>query len=135
MKSLNKVQLIGNLGSKPELKALPSGTKTVAVSLATNESWKDKQSGEWKDRTEWHNLVLFGSVAEIAGKYLNKGSKVFVEGNLRTRKWDKDGETRSATEIVVKDLMMLDGKSAAQPNQVPAPAEARDEQESEDVPF
>ena len=107
-KGVNKVILIGNLGKDPEVKYLPSGAAVVNVSLATTESWKDKESGEKKEQTEWHNLVFFGKVAEIAGEYLRKGSQVYVEGSLRTRKWqDKEGKDRYTTEIKVSDMQML----------------------------
>jgi single-strand DNA-binding protein len=104
--------LIGNLGKDPEVRYFPSGDAIANATLATTESWKDKQSGEQKDATEWHNLVFPGKLGEIAGKYLKKGSKVYVEGSLRTRKWEKDGQTRYTTEIRVSDMQMLDGKAA-----------------------
>jgi single-strand DNA-binding protein len=107
-KGINKVILIGNLGRDPEVKYLPSGSAVCNVTLATSEQWKDKESGEKKDRTEWHNVVFFGRLAEIAGEYLKKGSQVYVEGSLRTRKWqDKEGKDRYTTEIVVSDMQML----------------------------
>src|SRR6185503_2201161 len=103
-RGVNKVILIGNLGKDPEVKYLPSGSAVVNTTLATSESFKDKESGEKKERTEWHNIVFFGKVAEIAGEYLRKGSQVYVEGSLRTRKWqDKSGSDRYTTEIVVSD--------------------------------
>ncbi len=110
-RGVNKVILIGNLGKDPEVKYLPSGSAVCNVTLATSESWKDKESGEKKDRTEWHNVVFFGKLAEIAGEYLKKGSQVYVEGSLRTRKWqDKEGKDRYTTEIVVSDMQMLGGR-------------------------
>jgi single-strand DNA-binding protein len=110
-RGVNKVILIGNLGRDPEVKYLPSGSAVCNVTLATSESWKDKESGEKKDRTEWHNVVFFGKLAEIAGEYLKKGSQVYVEGSLRTRKWqDKEGKDRYTTEIVVSDMQMLGGR-------------------------
>ncbi len=110
-KGINKVILIGNLGKDPEVKYLPSGSAVCNVTLATSENWKDKESGEKKERTEWHNVVFFGRVAEIAGEYLRKGSQVYVEGSLRTRKWqDKEGKDRYTTEIVVSDMQMLGGR-------------------------
>lgn len=109
--SVNKVILIGNLGKDPEVRYFPSGDAIANATIATTESWKDKQSGEQKEATEWHNVVFPGKLGEIAGKYLKKGSKVYVEGSLRTRKWtDKEGKERYTTEIRVQDMQMLDGK-------------------------
>jgi single-strand DNA-binding protein len=111
-RGINKVILIGNLGNDPETKFLPSGGAVTNVSLATSESWKDKQTGQQQERTEWHRVVFFNKLAEIAGEYLKKGSKVYVEGSLRTRKWQgQDGQDRYTTEIVVSDMQMLDGRS------------------------
>jgi single-strand DNA-binding protein len=110
-RGVNKVILIGNLGKEPETRYFPSGDAITTTSLATSESWKDKQTGEQKEATEWHNLVFPGKLAEIAGKYLHKGSKIYVEGSIKTRKWeDKEGRDRYTTEIRVRDLQMLDGK-------------------------
>ena len=107
---VNKVILIGNLGGDPEVRYTPSGAAVVNVNLATNESWNDR-SGERQERTEWHRLVLWSKLAEIAGQYLRKGSKVFVEGRLQTRSWDdQSGQKRYTTEVVVNDLQMLDGR-------------------------
>lgn len=100
--SLNKVEIIGNLGADPEVRYMPSGGAVANLNIATTESWKDKQTGEKKELTEWHRVVIFGKLAEIAGEYLRKGSKVFIEGGLRTRKWtDKEGVERFTTEINV----------------------------------
>lgn len=110
-RSVNKVILIGNLGKDPEVRQFPSGDSVANASLATTESWKDKQTGETREATEWHNLTFPGKLGEIAGKYLRKGSKVYIEGSLRTRKWqDKEGRDRYTTEIRVGDMQMLDGK-------------------------
>ncbi len=109
-RGINKVILIGNLGSDPETRYLPSGGAVTNVRLATSESWRDKQSGETKERTEWHNVVFFNKLAEIAGEYLKKGSKVYVEGSLRTRQWEKDGQKHYTTEIVAGEMQMLDGR-------------------------
>ena len=109
-RGVNKVILIGNLGKDPEVKYFPNGDAFCNTTLATSESWTDKQSGEKKERTEWHNVVLTRKLAEIAGQYLKKGSKVYVEGSLRTRKWEKDGVERYTTEVVVQDMQMLDGR-------------------------
>lgn len=110
-RGVNKVILIGNLGKDPEVRYFPSGDAVANATIATTESWKDKQSGEQKEATEWHNVVFPGKLGEIAGKYLKKGSKVYVEGSLRTRKWtDKEGKDRYTTEIRVQDMQMLDGR-------------------------
>lgn len=109
-RGVNKVILIGNLGKDPEVKYFPNGDAFCNVSLATSETWTDKQSGEKKERTEWHNVVFTRKLAEIVGQYLRKGAKVYVEGSLRTRKWEKDGIERYSTEILVNDLQMLDGR-------------------------
>jgi single-strand DNA-binding protein len=110
-RGVNKVILIGNLGKDPEMKSFPNGDAFCNLTLATSESWNDKQTGEKKERTEWHNLVFTRKLAEIAGQYLKKGSKIYVEGSLRTRKWqDKDGHDRYTTEIQVNDMQMLDGR-------------------------
>jgi single-strand DNA-binding protein len=110
-RGINKVILIGHLGQDPEVRALPSGSSIANLRIATTESWKDKQSGEFKEQTEWHTVVLFGRTAEVAAEYLKKGSQVFIEGRLRTRKWqDKTGNDRYSTEIVGNDMQMLGGR-------------------------
>jgi single-strand DNA-binding protein len=111
MKSVNKVILIGNLGKDPEVKYTPSGTAVAKITLATNERFKDK-GGEWQDRTEWHNVVLWQRLAEIAGEYLKKGSKVYIEGRLQTRSWeDKNtNQKKYMTEVVANDLVLLGGR-------------------------
>jgi single-strand DNA-binding protein len=111
-KSVNKVILIGTLGKDPELKYTPQGTAVTKFSMATNESFKDKQSGEWKERTEWHNIVCWQRTAEVAAEYLKKGGKVYIEGRLTTRSWDdKDsGQKRYMTEVVANDLVLLGSK-------------------------
>lgn len=111
MASVNKVILVGNLGRDPESRYGADGSAIVNVSLATTDNWRDKASGERKESTEWHRLVFFGKLAEIAGQYLRKGSQVYVEGRLRSRKWqDKDGQERQTTEIVVEEMKMLGGR-------------------------
>jgi len=110
-RGVNKVILIGNLGKDPETRYMPSGSAVTNLTLATSESWKDKQSGEQQERTEWHKVAMFGRLAEIAAEYLRKGSQVYVEGKLRTRKWqDKEGKDRWTTEIVADEMHMLGGK-------------------------
>ncbi|MBM3277724.1 MAG: single-stranded DNA-binding protein [Candidatus Handelsmanbacteria bacterium] len=110
-RGVNKVILIGNIGSDPEVKYTASGVPVVNFSLATSESWTDKGSGQRQERTEWHRLVLWRKLAEIAGQYLKKGSKIYVEGRLQTRSWDdQSGQKKYMTEIVVDDMQMLDGR-------------------------
>ncbi|HTT42948.1 MAG TPA: single-stranded DNA-binding protein [Steroidobacteraceae bacterium] len=110
-RGINKVILIGNLGADPETRAMPSGTTVANLRIATSESWRDKQSGEQQERTEWHRVALFGRLGEVAAEYLRKGSQVYIEGSLRTRKWqDKQGNERYSTEIVANDMQMLGGR-------------------------
>jgi single-strand DNA-binding protein len=114
-RGINKVILIGNLGNDPETRYMPSGGAVTNISLATSESWKDKQTGQPQERTEWHRVVFFNRLAEIAGEYLRKGSKVYVEGSLRTRKWqDKSGQDKYTTEIVASEMQMLDSRGGGQ---------------------
>jgi single-strand DNA-binding protein len=111
-KGINKVIIVGNLGNDPEVKFMPSGGAVTNISVATSESWKDKTTGQPQERTEWHRIVFFNKLAEIAGEYLKKGSQVYVEGSLRTRKWqDQSGADRYTTEIVASDMQMLGGKT------------------------
>ncbi len=110
-RGVNKVILIGHLGADPETRAMPSGMTVANLRLATTESWKDKQSGEQQERTEWHSVALFGRLGEIAAEYLRKGSQVYIEGRLRTRKWqDKEGRDRYTTEIIGSEMQMLGGR-------------------------
>ena len=120
-RGINKVILIGNLGQDPEVRFTPSGTAVANLNLATSDTWMDKQSGQRQERTEWHRIVLFNKTAEIAQQYLKKGSKVYIEGRLQTRKWqDQNGQDKYSTEIVVSDMIMLDSKSQnGQQNQAP----------------
>jgi single-strand DNA-binding protein len=113
-RGVNKVILIGNLGNDPEVRYTPSGSAVANVNLATSETWRDKQSGELQDRTEWHRVVFFNRLAEIVGEYLRKGSKIYVEGTLRTRKWtDKNNVERYTTEIIANEMHILDSRNAA----------------------
>ena len=114
-RGVNKVILIGNLGKDPEVRYMPSGSAVTNITIATSESWKDKQTGDKQERTEWHSVVFFNRLAEIAGEYLKKGSKVYIEGSLRTRKWqDKNsGQDRYTTEIVANEMQMLDSRGGA----------------------
>lgn len=110
-RGVNKVILIGNLGADPESRYLPSGNAVANITVATSESWKDKQTGQMQERTEWHRVVFFNRLAEIVGEYLKKGSKIYIEGSLRTRKWqDKEGRDQYTTEIVANEMQMLDSR-------------------------
>jgi single-strand DNA-binding protein len=149
-RGINKVILIGNLGQDPETRYMPSGGAVTNVTLATSESWKDKNSGEQQERTEWHRVVFFNRLGEIAGEYLKKGSKVYVEGSLRTRKWQgQDGQDRYTTEIVANEMQMLDSRggstsfdapqsqamSRPQSAPSPAPSSMPDNDFDDDIPF
>lgn len=117
-RGVNKVILVGNLGNDPEIRHTASGTAVANISIATSEVWKDKQTGQQQERTEWHRVVFFNRLAEIAGEYLRKGSKVYVEGSIRTQKWqDKEGQDRYTTEIVCNEMQMLDARGAGQGGQ------------------
>ena len=125
-RGVNKVILIGNLGADPETRFMPSGGAVTNVRLATSETWKDKQSGQMQERTEWHRVVFFNKLGEIAGEYLKKGSKVYIEGKLQTRKWqDQSGQDRYTTEIVANEMQMLDSRGGSDMGgggyQAPAP--------------
>lgn len=114
MKGVNKVIILGNLGQDPELKYMPNGDAVVNISVATSESWKDKNTGQQQEKTEWHRVVAFKRLAEIIGEYLHKGSKVYIEGKLQTRKWqDQDGNDRYSTEIIAREMQMLDSRAGA----------------------
>ncbi len=116
-RGVNKVILIGNLGRDPEVRYTPNGVAVANITIATSESWKDKQSGETQERTEWHRVVMFARLGEIAGEYLRKGSKVYIEGRLQTRKWqDKGGQDRYTTEILADSMQMLDSKGSSGSN-------------------
>ena len=133
-KGLNKVLLVGNLGADPETRYQQSGTAVTNITLATSDSWKDKNTGENQERTEWHKVSFFGRLAEVAGEYLKKGSKVYIEGKLQTRKWtDKDGNDRWSTDIVSHEMQMLDSKAGGQEQQQATPqqyAKGKSEQTS-----
>lgn len=125
-KGINKAIIIGNLGADPDVRFTPSGSAVANLSIATNERWKDKQTGEVKEKTEWHRVVLFGKLGEIARDYLRKGSQIFVEGRIQTRKWQgQDGQDRYTTEIVARDMQMLGGAS---------PGPRQEQQRSEAAP-
>lgn len=131
MASVNKVIIIGNLGQDPEVKHLPSGDAVVNISVATTDKWKDKASGEQKEATEWHKVTFFGRTAEVVGQYLRKGSSIYVEGSLRTRKWqDKDGADRYSTEIRGDVMQMLGGRGQGGGADAPPPPSSRGSSES-----
>ena len=109
-RGVNKVILVGSVGKDPESKVMPNGNAVVNFSLATSESWKDKNSGQQQESVEWHRCVCFGKLAEIIAQYVKKGSKLYLEGSLKTRSWEKDGVKQYATEIVISEMQMLDGK-------------------------
>jgi single-strand DNA-binding protein len=143
-RGVNKVILVGNLGQKPEMRYTQTNTAVATLSIATSESWKDKDSGEQREKTEWHRVVFFGKLAEIAEQYLDKGSQLYVEGKLQTRKWqDKEGNDRYTTEILGNEMNMLGGRQSSgnegaydqsQPASQSAPSQASQISE-EDIPF
>ena len=112
-RGVNKVILVGNCGSDPDTRYMANGNPVTNISVATSEAWKDRQSGENQERTEWHRVVFFNRLAEIAGEYLRKGSKVYIEGSLRTNQWEKDGIKRYTTEIIANEMQMLDTRGGA----------------------
>ncbi|MEY0600137.1 single-stranded DNA-binding protein [Providencia alcalifaciens] len=134
-KGVNKVILIGHLGQDPEIRYMPAGGAVANLTLATSESWRDKQSGEMREKTEWHRVVIFGKLAEVAGEYLKKGSQVYIEGSLQTRKWqDQSGQDRYTTEVVVNiggSMQMLGGNGG---NQAGSRKPARQPQQSQQAP-
>lgn len=110
-RGVNKVILVGNLGADPETRYLPDGNAVTNINVATSQVWKDRESGQQNERTEWHRVVFFRRLAEIAGEYLKKGSKVYIEGSLRTRQWERDGQKHYTTEVVANEMQMLDSRS------------------------
>lgn len=149
-RGINKVILVGNLGADPDTRYMPSGGAVTNLSLATSESWKDKQTGEPKERTEWHKVAMFGRLAEISAEYLRKGSQVYIEGKLRTRKWqDKDGNDRWTTEVIADEMQMLGGRGGGgapmggsegysqpgQPSQPSQPSRGGSDDFDDDIPF
>ena len=139
MRGVNKVIVVGNLGQDPETLYMPSGSAVTNISVATSESWKDKQTGEQKDKTEWHRIAAFGRLAEIMAEYLRKGSQVYIEGKLRTRKWNKDGQNHYSTEIIADQMQMLgsrQGQSPAAPSSQPAaPPRSNSDDFDDEIPF
>ncbi len=148
-RGVNKVILVGNLGKDPEVRFIPSGSAVANITVATTESWKDKQTGEKQEKTEWHRVVFFNRLAEIVGEYLKKGSQIYIEGRLQTRKWQgQDGQDRYTTEIVANEMQMLGSRSGGDTawnvpeNSVPAQQQAAPEESpppsddfDDDVPF
>ena len=141
---INKVILVGNLGQDPEIKYTAGGAAVTTLSIATSDSWKDKDSGMDQERTEWHRVVLWRRLAEIAGEYLKKGSKVYIEGQLQTRKWEQEGQTRYTTEIIAKDMQFLDSRGSAKPSNQEEPGLSNDQStpdvvdssiDDDDIPF
>ena len=142
-RGINKVIIVGNLGADPETRYMPSGSAVTNLSVATSEQWKDKQSGEQKERTEWHKVAMFNRLAEIAAEYLRKGSQVYIEGKLRTRKWqDRDGNDRWTTEVIADEMQMLGSRggggsapmaSGSGPSSAPPQPPADDF--DDDIPF
>tara|TARA_B100001989_G_C24474267_1_gene430903 strand:+ start:276 stop:707 length:432 start_codon:yes stop_codon:yes gene_type:complete len=143
MSSVNKALIIGNLGQDPEIKYTQSGSPVANLSVATSERWKDKSTGDQKEQTEWHRVVVFGRLAEIAEQYLKKGSKVFIEGKIQTRDWeDSEGRKRYTTEVVAREMTMLDSKFSADSNSdsdsseaTPKETASKDSDFEEDIPF
>ena len=137
MASVNKTTLVGNLGADPEIRYMPDGTATATLAIATTDAWKDRTTGEKKEKTEWHRVVFFKGLAEIAEKYLKKGSQIYVEGKLRTRKWtDKEGIDRYTTEIVGREMQMLGKKPAGEVQTPPKVQDAPDAGDmDDDIPF
>lgn len=154
-RGVNKVILVGTLGNDPEVKYMPAGGAVTNISIATNESWKDKQTGQQQERTEWHRIVAFNRLAEIMGEYLRKGSQVYIEGKLQTRKWqDQSGQNRYTTEILANEMQMLGGRSGGtgdfsnsnhqpqqqqqpyqqQPQQAPSPRQQPQQQQPQQTP-
>lgn len=141
---INKVILVGNLGRDPEIRYTPSGTAVANFTIATTEKWKDKQSGEMQERTEWHRIVAWSRLGEICGEYLSKGRQVYIEGKLQTRQWEKDGVTRYTTEVVASEMKMLGPKTQGDGYNKPADQSQVPEysgpplpgtQDDDDIPF
>lgn len=135
MASINKVILVGNLGQDPEVKYMPSGGAVTNISIATTDTWKDKTTGEKKENTEWHRVVFFNRLAEIVGEYLRKGSQVYIEGNLRTRKWqDQNGVDKYTTEIVAREMQMLGGRAGGSSDFAPSQQSQQGQQQGGSAP-
>ena len=135
MAGINKVILVGRLGRDPEVRYTQDGRAVCNFSIATSEEWKDKTSGEKKERTEWHRIVAFGKLGEICGEYLAKGRQIYAEGRLQTRSWEKDGVTRYTTEIVASDVQFLGGRDSGNSSQTPDPSGHTNSVPDDDIPF
>ena len=141
---INKVIIVGNLGQDPEIKYTAGGAAVTTLSIATSDSWKDKESGMDQERTEWHRVVLWRRLAEIAGEFLKKGSKVYIEGQLQTRKWEQEGQTRYTTEIIARDMQFLDSRGSSNTSSTQKSSEMNDQSvadvpdsaiDDDDIPF
>ena len=141
---INKVIIVGNLGQDPEIKYTAGGAAVTTLSIATSDSWKDKESGMDQERTEWHRVVLWRRLAEVAGEYLKKGSKVYIEGQLQTRKWEQEGQTRYTTEIIARDMQFLDSRGSSNNESTQKSSEMNDQSvadvpdsaiDDDDIPF
>lgn len=134
-RGVNKAIIVGTLGQDPEVRYTASGSAVANISVATNESWRDKATGEAQERTEWHRIVMFGKLAEIAQQYLKKGSQAYFEGRIQTRKWqDQSGNDRYSTEIVANEMQMLGGRGAGAPMDSPAPSQGQSQPQSQSRP-
>jgi len=138
MAGVNKVILVGNLGADPDVREMPTGGSVARLSIATSESWRDKVTGDQKERTEWHRVVFFGKRAETVSQYLKKGSKIYVEGSLRTNKWqDKDGNDRYTTEVIAGNFQFLDSRGSGEnvTQNIPSESSSEDDPFDDDIPF
>ena len=137
-RGVNKAIIVGNVGSDPDIRTMPNGNQVVNLSIATSDEWKDKNTGEKKEKTEWHRCVFFNKIADIAAQYVNKGSKLYVEGRLQTRSYEQDGVKKYSTEIVVNDMQMLDSKNTNSNNEVKEASNndiAKFDSFDDDIPF
>ena len=137
-RGVNKAIIVGNVGSDPDIRTMPNGNQVVNLSIATSDEWKDKNTGEKKEKTEWHRCVFFNKIADIAAQYVNNGSKLYVEGRLQTRSYEQDGVKKYSTEIVVNDMQMLDSKNTNSNNEVKEASNndiAKFDSFDDDIPF
>lgn len=137
-RGVNKAIIVGNVGSDPDIRTMPNGNQVVNLSIATSDEWKDKNTGEKKEKTEWHRCVFFNKIADIAAQYVNKGSKLYIEGRLQTRSYEQDGVKKYSTEIVVNDMQMLDSKNTNSNNEVKEASNndiAKFDSFDDDIPF
>ena len=137
-RGVNKAIIVGNVGSDPDIRTMPNGNQVVNLSIATSDEWKDKNTGDKKEKTEWHRCVFFNKIADIAAQYVNKGSKLYIEGRLQTRSYEQDGVKKYSTEIVVNDMQMLDSKNTNSNNEVKEASNndiAKFDSFDDDIPF